>query len=108
MDNITFEGLPQAVCRLIEKLDAIEQILLEQTSQKSANPPEQLLDIQEAAKLLKLTVPTIYSKVSRRELPFMKSGKRLYFSRIEILDFIKQGRQKSNDEINATAESYLK
>jgi len=50
-----------------------------------AETPEQLLTVQQAAKFLSLTVPTVYSKVSKNELPVMKRSKRLYFSRTELL-----------------------
>ena len=71
-------------------------------------PPEQFLTIQEAADFLNLSKATIYSKVSRNELPVMKRGKRLYFSRTELLNYLKAGRKKSNAEIEAEASSYLK
>ena len=68
---------------------------------------EQLLTVQEAAQFLNLTVPTMYSKVSKGELPVMKRSKRLYFSRIELLEYLKEGRKKTNAEIEAEAEEYL-
>ncbi|MBK9109921.1 MAG: helix-turn-helix domain-containing protein [Saprospiraceae bacterium] len=75
---------------------------------ESTNQPEQLLTVQEAAEFLSLTVPTMYSKVSKGELPVMKGSKRLYFSRTELLEYLKQGRKKSNAEIEKEAEAYLK
>ncbi len=68
---------------------------------------EQFLTIQEAAKFLRLTVPTMYSKVSKGELPCMKRSKRLYFSSIELLDYLKKGRRKSNSEIDSEVNAYL-
>ena len=68
-----------------------------------ADQPEQLLTIQEAAEFLSLTVPTMYSKVSKGELPVMKRSKRLYFSRTELLEYLKDGRKKSNAEIDVGA-----
>ena len=73
-----------------------------------AEQTEQLLTIQEAADFLHLKVPSIYLKVSRGELPVMKRGKRLYFSSTELLEYIKEGRKKTNAELEAEAESYLK
>ena len=75
--------------------------------QPPTDQPEQLLTIQEAAEFLSLTVPTMYSKVSKGELPVMKRSKRLYFSRTELLDYLKDGRKKSNAEIEQEAEAYL-
>ena len=68
---------------------------------------EQLLTVQEAADFLSLTVPTIYTKVSKGELPVMKRGKRLYFSSTELMEYLKEGRKKSNAEIEKEAEAYL-
>lgn len=75
--------------------------------QPTTDQPEQLLTIQEAAEFLSLTVPTMYSKVSKGELPVMKRSKRLYFSRTELLEYLKDGRKKSNAEIEQEAEAYL-
>jgi len=69
--------------------------------------PEKLLTIQQAAEFLNLKVPTIYSKVSKGELPYMKRSKRLYFSHIELLEYLKDGRKKSNAEIEQEAKAYL-
>ena len=75
--------------------------------QPPTDQPEQLLTIQEAAEFLSLTVPTMYSKVSKREIPCMKRSKRLYFSRTELLEYLKDGRKKSNAEIEQEAKAYL-
>lgn len=75
--------------------------------QPSTDRAELLLTIQEAADLLHLSIPTIYSKVSKGELPVMKRGKRLYFSSIELREYVKEGRKKTNTEIEAEAEAYM-
>jgi len=66
--------------------------------QPTTDQPEQLLTIQQASEFLRLSVQTLYSKVSKGELPVMKRG-RLYFSRTELMEYIKEGRKKSNAEI---------
>jgi len=93
------------------RLSSIENLILDlkhkPTKFEPTEQPEQLLTIQEAAEFLSLSVPTIYSKVSKGELPVMKRSKRLYFSRIELLEYLKDGRKKSNAEIEQEAEAYL-
>lgn len=69
--------------------------------------PERLLTIQEAAEFLKLAVPTIYSKVSRNELPVMKRGKRLYFSKSDLMDYLKAGRRKTNEDLEKEVDKHL-
>lgn len=104
-DNLSFEQLPKAVFQLYEKLSTIENLLLNQTTQTET---DQLLTIQQAGDLIKLTVPTLYGYVRRNEIPFSKKGKRLYFSKQELTDWIKQGRRKTIAEINAEAHTYVK
>ncbi|HOR82997.1 MAG TPA: helix-turn-helix domain-containing protein [Bacteroidales bacterium] len=78
-----------------------------ETEQSPTYKHEQILNIREAAEFLSLSVPTLYSKVSKGELPVMKRGKRLYFSSDELLEYLKAGRKKTNAEIEKEAEAYL-
>lgn len=92
------------------RLSSIENLILELKQPAKIEPteqPEQLFTVQEAAQFLNLTVPTIYSKVSKGELPVMKRSKRLYFSSTELMEYLKEGRIKSNAEIEQEAEAYL-
>src|SRR5690554_1232725 len=105
--NLTFDQLPKAVTMLTKEVSELKRLLIEKQEQPPTQQPEQLLTIQEAAEFLSLAVPTMYSKVSKGELPVMKQGKRLYFSRTELLDYLKEGRRKTNAEIEQEAEAYL-
>jgi excisionase family DNA binding protein len=107
MKKITFEDLPESVTQLIKEVSEIKQLLTESHANAIVNETEKLLTIQEAAEFLNLTVPTIYGKVQKRELPFMKRSKRLYFSRTELMNYLKHGRRKSNEEIEEEAKAYL-
>lgn len=78
-----------------------------QTNPQTGELHEKPIPIQDAAQFLGLTVPTIYSKVSKGEVPVTKRGKRLYFFRSELLAYLREGRKKSNAEIEAEAESFL-
>lgn len=92
------------------RLSNIENILLDLKHSESGsnqNEADQLLTIKEAAKILHLTVPTIYGFVSRSEIPYSKKSKRLYFSKQQLLDWIMQGRKKTISEINSSANISL-
>ena len=106
METLTFDQLPNAVTMLTREVSELKRLLIEKQEQPTT-PPEQLLTIQEAAEFLSLAVPTMYSKVSKGELPVMKRSKRLYFSRTELLEYLKDGRKKSNAEIEQEAKAYL-
>lgn len=101
--NNPFEVIEARLCSIENLiLDLKQPVKVETTNQR-----EQLLTVQEAAQFLNLTVPTIYSKVSKGELPVMKRSKRLYFSSTELMDYLKEGRKKSTSEIEQEAEAYL-
>lgn len=98
MENLTFDQLPEAIVTLYDKLLSIEKMIAD--LKIGNNLPEQdLLNIQQASELVTLAVPTLYSKVSLKEIPFCKKGKRLYFSKSELLDWINSGRKETAFEI---------
>ena len=104
MTEIKFENLPQAIAEQGEQLRRIENLLLNQNQPES----DKLLTIQEAGELLKLSVPTLYGYVSKKEIPFSKKGKRLYFSKQQLFDWIQEGRKKTNAEITADARTFVR
>ena len=106
METITFDQLPAAVSNLALEISEIKRILLQR--ENSTTPePETLLTVQEAAKFLSLSVPTIYGLISKGELPVIKRSKRCYFSNIELLEYMKAGRKKTVNEISEAAEKYF-
>ncbi len=109
MDKKVFISLPIEDLQTVI-IDCVNSCL--KNNAQKINPtteqPEELLNIQEAAALLHLTVPTIYTKHSKGELPGVcKRGKRLYFSKQSLIEWVKEGRKKSNAEIEKEAEAYL-
>ena len=101
--NLTFDQLPAAVTDLTREVSALRQLLI--SKEQHTEQPEHFLTIQQAAAFLCLSVPTIYSKVSKRELPYMKQGKRLYFEKSELSEYLKAGKKKTSAEMEA--ENYL-
>jgi excisionase family DNA binding protein len=97
MKPFTFDQIPKMMTKLFEKMDRIE-ILLSNFSQEQKQSDE-LLTISEASKLINLAIPTIYSKVSRNEIPVNKQGKKLYFYKSELIAWIRAGRIKTNEEM---------
>ncbi|MFV5692883.1 helix-turn-helix domain-containing protein [Flavobacterium sp. LT1R49] len=103
MKQFTFDDLPNIIGKLFVKLDKIEK-LLKARKISDADKNEELMTIEGAAELLKLSVATIYTKVCKNEIPVNKQGKRLYFYRTELLDWIKSGRIKTITEIQQEVE----
>jgi len=97
MEILTFDQLPKAVSELLEKVSKIEDIL----SHDNSNEPDadSLFSIKQASAFLNLSISTIYGKVCRREIPVSKQGKKLYFNKIELLDWIRSGRKSTIAEV---------
>lgn len=106
MENVTFETLPQAVSQLSKQLSEIRTLLL-QTTPTPAPEQDELLTVKGAAAFLSLSVPTVYGLISKGELPVMKRSKRCYFSKAELIAYLKQGRKKTTAEIEAVAQQHI-
>jgi excisionase family DNA binding protein len=95
-----------------KRLSQIEKMLEQNRQNNKENEieveTEKLLDIQGVSDLLGLAKATIYSKLSRNELPYMKRGKKVYFKEKEILEYLNRGKVLSNDEIEELARKKLK
>lgn len=107
MELLTFEQLPRAITMLRKDINDLKELLVQKRKEEEKSEKDIFFNIQQAADLLNLSVPTIYSKVSKGELPVMKRGKRLYFSQIELLDYIREGKRRSSTEIVAETEAYF-
>lgn len=94
------------------RLTNIESLLLDlkhpSIPLEPKDKPKPFLTVDGVASLLDIAKATVYTKHSKGELPGgSKRGKRLYFDRETILNWIKEGHQKTNAEIEQEAESFL-
>jgi excisionase family DNA binding protein len=80
--------LQSSIDSLHEKIDRIEEIIL--NPEKGGVPT--YLNVKQAASFLGLEVPTIYSKVNRGELTYIKRGKKLLFLHKDLTDYLMHGR----------------
>ncbi len=92
--QINFESLPKAVASLFEEVKQIKSLILD-TSTKEAG--DQLFTIQETAEFLHVQKQTLYSYVSKGIIPHHKRAGRLYFSKSELIDWIKAGNKRAFD-----------
>lgn len=68
--------------------------------------------VKAAAKILSLSESTIRTKAWKREIPSIKRGKYLYFFEAELLNFLNEGKRKSNqqirDEVDNVSNTFCK
>ncbi len=104
--EITFENLPKAVTQLTNDISELKRLLLQQSNEPAPSADE-LMTVQECAKFLRLSVPTIYNLIHKGEIPMLKRAKRCYFTREDLLNYLKEGKRKSNAEIQSEARTNL-
>jgi excisionase family DNA binding protein len=107
---LTFEQLPQAVIMLTKEVGELKRLLIEKQVQTPTEQLEIWFDLNDLIQYdpEKRTKPTWYSKISRNEVPHYKQGKKIYFLKSEIDEWLKQGKCKSNAEIEQEAKAYFK
>lgn len=107
MENLTLETLPKAFVLLSNEVSEIKRLLLEKSNEQQSEG-EQLLTITQAGELLNLSVATLYGYVHRSEIPVCKRGKRLYFPKQSLIEWVKEGRKKTTAELNNQAHTFVK
>lgn len=104
MEQVTFEQMPAAISRIERELYRLRGEVLKL---KHGDSPDDVMDVNEAAKYLNLAKQTLYIKVSKRQIPHIKQGKKLRFLKSDLLKWLKQGRKATAKEIAASGENYL-
>ena len=88
---------------IIERLDKIEQLIVEQGILQ-----KEVLSFNEASQYLGLSQSHLYKLTSTKAIPhFCPQGKRLYFNRKELDEWLQRNRQTSADDIEKRAADYL-
>lgn len=88
---------------ILQKLDQIEQKLNEQTLLK-----KEVLNFSEACQYLDISESHLYKLTSQKRVPhFCPQGKRLYFNRLQLDNWLQQNKQTTVDEIDQQASDYI-
>lgn len=95
--NLTIEDISKAIRN--ELRGYFEQ-------QEEKEREDEIGGIDLAIELTGLAKPTIYGLVSERKIPHSKRGKKLYFSRKELLVWLTNGKRKTRDEIADEAVNF--
>ena len=69
---------------------------------------EEIMTVEQLSDYLTIARQTIYEKCSKKEIPYFKAGKRLYFKKSVINDWINSGRRYTTDELMQQAEEWTR
>ena len=88
---------------ILEKLEKLEQRIGEQNLLM-----KEVLNFNDACSYLDISASHLYKLTSQKSIPhFCPQGKKLYFNRIELDEWLQRNRQTSTDEIETMAANYL-
>ena len=86
---------------ILDKLNNIENLL--KTVMKNDNGTvtiTEVLNLNQAAEYVSLSKSAIYKKTSERNIPHFKQGKKLFFKRSELDDWLSQNRIQHMRKLN--------
>lgn len=88
---------------IIEKLNRIEKLLVEQQTMQ-----KQVLNFNETCNYLELSQSHLYKLTSTGAIPHYKpNGKKIYFNRTELDNWLLRNRIDSQNEIDQQAANFL-
>ena len=86
--------------------EKVNKAISEKEITENQTQGEDLMDVRETADFLKLSVNSIYLLSRTKKIPTMRQGKKVYFSKNEIREWMKQGRRKTTAELLADAKNF--
>lgn len=101
--KVTFDSLPQAISSLAYEVKQIKSLILESSTKEGE---DQILTIEETSEFLHVKKQTLYSYVSKGQIPHHKKAGRLYFLKNELIDWIKSGNKRPFD-VEAEAKKII-
>jgi excisionase family DNA binding protein len=89
-------NLDEIASRVAEKIYDLQK---KDSEKRIGQTENELMNISQVAELLNLALPTIYTMTCKREIPFIKKGKKLYFKKKDVLEWLDAGRKLTREEI---------
>lgn len=92
MDGIIISINKEGLAELIHS--AVKSALIEfENSQTKLEKDEDIMTGEDVAAWLNMKMSTLYYKTHSAEIPFMKKGGRIYFSRKVLLEWLSDGKR---------------
>jgi excisionase family DNA binding protein len=94
---------------ILDKLNTIENLLrIVKKDDKITVPIAEVFNLNQAAEYVSLSKSAIYKKTSERNIPHFKKGKKLYFKRIELDEWLTENKISTHAEIEKEADNYIR
>ena len=97
----------ETIDKRLERIELLLEKLVTQQNNNSQISNSKPMTAKELGIYLNLSVYTIYGLVHKRSIPFIKKGKRLYFQKRVIDEWLEYSRQLTKEELEVNADEYL-
>lgn len=88
---------------ILKRLDQIERLIISQSLVR-----KDVLNFNEACEYLELSQSHLYKLTSSKSVPhFCPQGKKLYFNRLELDEWLQRNKQSTTDDIEKQAADYV-
>lgn len=94
------------------RLSTIESLLLDikhqrvETSPPNRDKEDEFLNVRGTCEFLGVAEPTLYAYSASRKLTSYKRGKKLYFKKSELIQWIQSGRRSNVTELREKAKKF--
>lgn len=105
MQNLVFTQLSVPEVRQLFR-DELENYFARNQIRSAKVDTDEIGGIDLAVKITGKAKPTIYNLCHERKIPHSKQGKQLYFSRNELIEWLRAGKRKTQSEIALDAENF--
>ena len=93
---------------ILHRLDSIEDLIKATMKNKvESSIATEIFNLNQAAEYVNLSKSAVYKKNSGRSIPHFKRGKKLYFKRSELDDWLTELRIATNSDIEKQAVDYI-
>jgi excisionase family DNA binding protein len=92
---------------ILEKLNSIEKAIEKLNTLSNRDNYAVFMNIEQVASFVGLSKATIYGLTHERSIPHFKTGKRLYFKKSEIVNWITTSKVNTKQELNQLADEYI-
>lgn len=91
------DWLQELLQPIVEK--SVRSVLSEFILSDKKSDPATFLNAKQAAEFLQLSINTVYSKTSKKEIPHIKRGKKLVFKRADLEEWLNEGKNATKAQI---------
>lgn len=89
-----------------ENAVAIANMLFKKFKAANLSTQDRFLNIEEVSLLIGYKKTSVYGLVKKNKIPYHKKGK-LFFLESEIMEWLKNGKKTTSEDINKRADEYL-